>query len=242
MLFGRLEHLNFRRFEECRTLLRWLDPKAGESVLDVGCGDGHHVGLIAKSGARVVGIDIIDGRPTHRGHVTLDSGVELLTMSAEEMAFAPASFDKVISFCVIEHISRDDLVFQKIAGVLKPGGLLVMSADSLSNPGITEAELDRHKRRYHVKEFYTLPKIKQKLAAVGLEVEDARYVLTTRLALALVRFSWKIDNLPRGLFLAKGLGSIALWAAAGFASFRRNSLTGPSARGLTLLVRSRKPA
>jgi 2-polyprenyl-3-methyl-5-hydroxy-6-metoxy-1,4-benzoquinol methylase len=237
-----LFHLNFRRVEECRTLLRWLDPQAGEDILDVGCGDGYFVRRIAKSGARVVGIDIIDGRATRRGRGAPQDGSELLTMNAEDMEFEPASFDKVISLCVLEHIRRDDLVFEKIAAVLRPGGLLALSADSLSNPGITGEEIVRHRRLYHVRDYYTLPKIKRKLDAAGLELEAARYVLTTPLALSLARLSWKCDSLSRAFFVVRWLGYLGIWAAAGFFVLRRNGLTGPSDRGLTLLVRARKSA
>src|SRR3990167_7327952 len=39
-------------------LLRILEPKAGQNILDVGCGQGYFARLIAKSGAKVAGVDI----------------------------------------------------------------------------------------------------------------------------------------------------------------------------------------
>ena len=39
-------------------LLRVLNVKAGEEVLDVGCGQGYFAREVAKSGAKVLGIDI----------------------------------------------------------------------------------------------------------------------------------------------------------------------------------------
>ncbi len=56
-MFERLcNEWNFRRLEERRTLLRWLDAQPGERVLDVGYG--YNDRAIAAAGARVVGIDV----------------------------------------------------------------------------------------------------------------------------------------------------------------------------------------
>jgi trans-aconitate methyltransferase len=38
-------------------LLDWLDPQAGETILDLGCGTGELAATIAKTGATVIGID-----------------------------------------------------------------------------------------------------------------------------------------------------------------------------------------
>jgi len=38
-------------------LLPLLEPRAGEAILDLGCGSGHLAHTIAQSGAHVVGID-----------------------------------------------------------------------------------------------------------------------------------------------------------------------------------------
>ena len=62
LFFYTLNHLNFRRIEECSTLIRWLDPKPGERILDIGCGDGYYDNIIAKSGAKVTGIDVHERR------------------------------------------------------------------------------------------------------------------------------------------------------------------------------------
>ncbi len=53
-----LSHRNFRRIKEYTTLIRWLDAKPGERILDIGCGDGYFSRMIADQGAHVVGIDI----------------------------------------------------------------------------------------------------------------------------------------------------------------------------------------
>ena len=38
-------------------VLEWLDPKAGEHILDLGCGDGALTLKLSEIGAHVVGVD-----------------------------------------------------------------------------------------------------------------------------------------------------------------------------------------
>jgi 2-polyprenyl-3-methyl-5-hydroxy-6-metoxy-1,4-benzoquinol methylase len=233
-------HKNFRRMEECRTLIRWLDPRPGERILDVGCGDGFYDHAIARSGARVVGIDVNKQRlaVAHKRNAT--DGTAFRLMDAEEMDLADESFDKVVSFCVIEHFRRDQRVLGNIRRVLKPGGRLFLSADSLSNPEITPAERDAHRRRYAVNTFYTAEALREKLDAAGLELEETRYILTTPLTLVLARLSWRLDDLPVHLLPLKALGYLALLTGGMAASFVSERLAARRNSGLTLLARARK--
>jgi SAM-dependent methyltransferase len=235
----RLSRFNFRRRQECATILGWLDARPGEAVLDVGCGDGYYDSLIAGAGARVLGIDIhprwLPFAQRYYGGAT----AEFIHMDAEEMDLPGRVFDKALSLCVVEHFQRDEAVLRHVAHVLKPGGRFVFSADSLSNPGISDAERERHRRRYAVNTFYDEGMITAKLARAGFAVEKTQYILHTPLALALARFSWKLDRLPGALGVVRGLGYLGLWAlertTAPFA--KKNAA---AAGGLTLLVQARK--
>lgn len=238
-IVGAVSHLNFRRIGECATLIRWLDSQPGECILDIGCGDGYYDMIIAQPGARVVGIDINEKPLAKARRLYTGEQFEFLYMNAEEMNFNGASFDKVVSFCVIEHFNNDDRAIQHIARVLKPGGSFVFSADSLSNPGITADEREHHKQRYAVNTFYTVEYLQEKLARAGFAVEEMRYILAAPYALALARFSWKLDVLPKALGVVKALGYLSLWVIWKItAPFSNRS--GTSQGGLTLLVRAKK--
>lgn len=236
-----LGHLNFRRLEECGTLLRWLDAGPGDRVLDIGCGDGHYDRRIARSGAEVVGIDVRDAAlaEARRRH---SPPCTFMRMAAEELAFPDHSFDKVVSFCVMEHLADDRRVMEHAHRLLVDGGWFVFSADSLSNPGLTDEERARHRDRYAVNTFYTIELVCEKLNAEGFEVEAWKYLLNTPLALRLVRFSWALDGLrgPLGAFRVIGYGLLV--AAYGMSRLRPGWLSGPAQHGLTLLVRARKVA
>jgi len=239
LFFRELCRFNFRRRQECRTILRWLDARPGEAILDVGCGDGTYTSQVSRTGARVLGIDI---HPRWLPFAQRYRSSELCSfslMNAEEMDLPDQSFDKAMSLCVVEHFNRDETVLRHIARVLRPGGRLVFSADSLSNPGITAEERSRHRRRYAVTTFYTEAVIADKLDRAGFAVEKMQYILHRPLDLALARTSWKLDDLPGWLGFVRFLGYFGLWVAQGIAApFSRAD--GGAAGGLTLLVRARK--
>lgn len=143
----KIEHWNFRRREECRILLRWLAPRPDERILDIGCGDGYYDALIAKSGAYVVGIDVHPKRLRIAASKNQNERTEYHFADAERMGFEEATFDKVLSLCVMEHLQDDLRVLGHVFRVLKPGGSFVFSADSLSNPELRPLERLRHKER-----------------------------------------------------------------------------------------------
>jgi 2-polyprenyl-3-methyl-5-hydroxy-6-metoxy-1,4-benzoquinol methylase len=205
-----LNRWNIRRIEECRTLIDWLAPAPQERILDVGCGDGYNTAAIAKRGAIVTGIDVNEHRLAIARKRHSSMPVDFRTMNAETMSFADASFDKAISFCVIEHFQRDDLVLANVRRVLGPHGTLVLSADSLMNPEIRDVERESHRHRYDVKNFYSLDVLGRKLDAAGFTLERWRYILTTPMTLALVRTSWRLDDLPLPLLPVKAAGYMAL--------------------------------
>jgi 2-polyprenyl-3-methyl-5-hydroxy-6-metoxy-1,4-benzoquinol methylase len=238
-IVGAISYLNFRRIEECATLIRWLDSQGGERILDIGCGDGYYDMLITLPGASVVGIDI-NKKPLKKAQrLYTGEQFEFLYMNAEELEFSDASFDKVVSFCVIEHLNQDDRAMQHISRVLKPGGSFVFSADSLSNHGITAEERKNHKLRYAVNTFYTIEYLNEKLARAGFTIEEAKYILDTPYALALARFSWKLDVLPKALGVVKTLGYMSLWILWKLTSPFANH-SGTFQGGLTLLVHAKK--
>jgi len=235
-----LSRLNFRRMEECATILRWLEPQPGEKVLDIGCGDGAYDRKIARSGAEVTGIDIHEKRLSAARKYYKGDGTKFLFMDASRLDFPGASFDKALSLCVVEHLGDDELVMRNLCRVLKPGGLFVFSADSLSHPEITPAERSRHQKRYAVNTFYTVDIVRGKLDRAGFDLVEARYILSTARDLRFIRLSWKLDDLSGALGPLKLAGYAALGAARKLASLAPGYAARPSVGGLTVLVKARK--
>jgi trans-aconitate 2-methyltransferase len=121
-----------------RDLLPLLAPRAGERILDLGCGTGRLTDEIASSGAEVVGVDsspsMIDEARAHYPHLSFS------VMDARELK-ADSPFDAVFSNAVLHWIPDPERVVRAVAGVLRPGGRFVLEMGGLGNIGAIRTAL-----------------------------------------------------------------------------------------------------
>ncbi len=100
--------------------------RAGERILDVGCGEGQFASALAKSGASVVGVDLAE-EPLRRAR-RRDPSLELLLIEeAQEWPLADASFDLVWAGETIEHVADTGGWLSEVRRVLRPHGRLLLS-------------------------------------------------------------------------------------------------------------------
>lgn len=101
-------------------ILEWLDPKPGEEILDLGCGDGVLTAQIAKRGANVLGVDA----SPEMVDAARKRGVAAETVDATQMAFQ-RRFDTVFSNAALHWIHDQPALLRGVANALKPGGRFV---------------------------------------------------------------------------------------------------------------------
>lgn len=102
-------------------LLTLLNPQPGETILDLGCGDGALTEKIAAAGAQVLGID---GAPD-MVRATRARGLEAEIMDGQAITLPDASFDSVFTNAALHWMPNPHRVIQGVARVLKPGGRFV---------------------------------------------------------------------------------------------------------------------
>lgn len=107
-------------------------PKAGEAVLDIGCGAGATSFELARavgSGGRVVGVDVSEplvGRAQERAQA-LGLPVEFRLADASRPLFAPHSFDLLYSRFGVMFFDDPAAAFAELRKALKPGGRLAFA-------------------------------------------------------------------------------------------------------------------
>lgn len=110
-------------------VLEWLEAKAGEYILDLGCGDGQLTQRITATGANVVGVDAspeMVAAARARG-VVADVG------SAEALPYLKNEFDAVFSNAALHWVQDQDVMMTQVRRVLKPGGRFVAEMGGQGN-------------------------------------------------------------------------------------------------------------
>src|SRR5581483_6716498 len=108
--------------------LHELDRAAGRKVLDYGCGNGYLLGLYARRGAEVYGLDVTDRAielaRSRFALIGLDG--TFIRNDGATIPFESGTFDVVCSLGVLHHIPDPAPVVAELFRVLKPGGRLVV--------------------------------------------------------------------------------------------------------------------
>jgi arsenite methyltransferase len=114
--------------------------RAGEHVLDLGCGAGTDSLVAAQMvgpEGRVVGIDMtaeMVAKAQSSARAMGMTNVEFVEGEAERLPFADESFDVAVSNGVIDLIPDKDRVFGELHRVLRPGGRLQLADVTIQRP------------------------------------------------------------------------------------------------------------
>jgi ubiquinone/menaquinone biosynthesis C-methylase UbiE len=103
--------------------------RAGDRVLDLGCGDGVFTAELAGMGARPVGADVADAALERARDRHPDLAFELVPLDGT-LPFADNSFDVVWASEVIEHVGDTARWLSEVRRVLAPRGALLITTPS----------------------------------------------------------------------------------------------------------------
>ena len=139
-----------REFDE---LLRRVAPTKQDSLLDIGSGDGYWTNHFARYAGRTVGLEpdltaLNLARKLHGRRITFQQGF------AEKLPFGDNSFNCVVSISCFEHFRDAQQALHECYRVLRPGGRLAISVDSLLPQNSSSDFRSWHSKKYFVTEYF----------------------------------------------------------------------------------------
>lgn len=178
-------------------------------TFDAGCGNGGFSIYAARSGNQVVAASFSVGEQEdarRRANLLGVTGIDFRTLDLRELADhrdALGDFDQIVCFETIEHVIDDEGLVRRLAGMLRPGGRLLLSTPfDAHRPLFTE---ERHPSRTedgsHVRYGYSQQRLRQLAEDAGLEVASEGFISGV--------ISQKLTDLMRRL--TGRLGQAATW-------------------------------
>lgn len=138
-------------------------------ILDVGCGTGGNLNVLAKFGD-AEGVDVSDDALEfcrQRGLVNVRQG------AAEALPYENGTFDLVTALDVVEHIDDDLAGLREFRRVLKPDGRILLFVPTFMFLWGVQDDVSHHRRRYR------LPELGKVVEKAGFEIERMTYANIT---------------------------------------------------------------
>jgi SAM-dependent methyltransferase len=117
----------------------------GAQILEIGCGTGHNLSMLAGFGH----VDALEFDDEARELSEKRLGRKVMSSPLPELSGVPdRHYDLIGTFDVIEHIDDDRAALASIASKLKPGGKFVMTVPAHQWMWSAHDVVNHHKRRY----------------------------------------------------------------------------------------------
>ena len=160
-------------FDLVEPLFQLLDLRAGERILDLGCGDGVLSRRIAECGAKVLGIDA----STAMVERARETGVEATVLNGQSLNYF-REFDAVFSNAALHWMTDTDAVLQGVAAALRPSGRFVAEFGGSGNVCLVVEALTQVLEDYGLSAasrnpwyFPAVEEYRQRLVAHGFEIQ-----------------------------------------------------------------------
>lgn len=104
-----------------------------KKVLDIASGEGYGTNILAEYASSVIGVDISEDAVLHAKNKYIKENLSFHKGSALEIPFDSETFDVVVSFETLEHVSNQEKMLKEIKRVLKKDGILIISTPDKVN-------------------------------------------------------------------------------------------------------------
>lgn len=145
---------------------REVRPGKDSRILEIGCGTGHNFEMLKRFGR----VDALEVDTVARATAEAALGRPVLSAPLPELHGLPkASWDLICALDVIEHVVEDRASLRTMAGLLRPGGAILLTVPALAWLWSAHDEANHHVRRY------TRSTLRAAIAAAGLSIDAIGY-------------------------------------------------------------------
>lgn len=219
------------------------DPP-GRALLDVGCGRGGPATQFAsRFGFAVTGVDLVPSNARRAREHARERGVDATVVvgDATALPFEHGSFAACVAIDSLVYVPERRAVFEEIADVLEPGGVIVVT-DLLRAPDADSAAVDAFADAWDMPPLDTIEAYEAWVSDVDLEldgVEDISAHSVGRFRRWTTPFLWLVDG-PLGGPIEQAMARYGLDPAVVLDQVRRAHRALPDLRHVLLVAR--KPA
>ncbi|MBX3565806.1 MAG: class I SAM-dependent methyltransferase [Sphingomonas sp.] len=126
-------------------LKRWGAVPGDARILEIGCGTGHNLPMLAQFGD----VDAIEIDEAAAAKASERLGKKIGSSPLPELeGVKPGSYDLVAVLDVVEHVEDDVAALKAIATALKPGGQILITVPAHQWMWSAHDVVNHHKRRY----------------------------------------------------------------------------------------------
>ena len=153
-------------------LMNMLALNTFDSVLEIGCGNGHGTKLIKKyfDPVHITAIDLDEKMIQIARRTNHDETTTFQIMDASKLNFPNESFDAIFDFGIIHHIPNWKDCIEELRRVLKGGGKLILEEFSLETFSGFPGKLYRSLLRHPYEQMFTIEEFVQHLEDVNFKI------------------------------------------------------------------------
>jgi len=155
-----------RRLILADLIRRDVRPGPDSRILEIGCGTGHNFEMLKRFGR----VDALEVDAAARAIAETALGRPVLSAPLPELRDVPkTSWDLICALDVIEHVDEDRASLRTMAGLLRPGGAILLTVPAFPWLWSAHDDANHHVRRY------TRSTLRSTIAAAGLRIDAIGY-------------------------------------------------------------------
>jgi len=174
-------YCSLNRNREFALLRQRVEESSPGALLDIGSGDGFWTERFARHFALSYGLER-DPQALRTAQKLHGVRTRYVHGFAEDLCFENEAFDCVVSVSCFEHFRSAQAALHESYRVLKPGGKLAISVDSLLPENSSKEFRSWHSKKYLVTEYFSERRLTEMLEEAGFIVEHGhtRHLITSR--------------------------------------------------------------